>query len=494
MNEVIVTKINSSYVRVEADEDTLHDINNYFAVYADGYMFNPRYKARVWDGKIRFFSINTGLLPAGLVPTLEKFCIANKLDFKNDLSSDYETEYNEAEFQEICEEALKASGMKMRDYQEAACKLALQKKIGILQCCTSSGKSMIIYNMIRNMLTYKRIKKILLIVPNVSLVEQMHSDFKEYGWTDEDKTVELLYAAKDPTFKTPVLISTWQSLQKLTPDFFEDVDAVIVDECHNSKAQVINSILKQCINSEYRIGTTGTLPTGAADLLTITGVLGNVLYTITSKELIDRGILTNMIVAGIVVKYPIDFILKNKGRNYQEEVKLVENYENRTKALEMIFRHTPDEHNVLLLCNHLDHVKKTAYWLKVNYPNRNVKVISGSVSAAEREDIRKKLESEDGTVIVATYGTCSTGINMPKLHEVILYANSKSKIKVLQSLGRGLRKHNSKKRVILYDIVDDMSYCLRTRVIRNYLYQHWKEREKYYKEQEFSVKTMEIEV
>ena len=303
-----------------------------------------------------------------------------------------------------------------------------------------------------------------------------------------------MYAAKDPTFKTPVLISTWQSLQKLTPDFFEDVDAVIVDECHNSKAQVINSILKQCINSEYRIGTTGTLPTGAADLLTITGVLGNVLYTITSKELIDRGILTNMIVAGIIVKYPMDFILKNKGRNYQEEVKLVENYENRTKALEMIFRHTPDEHNVLLLCNHLDHVKNTAEWLKVNYPNRNIKVISGSVSAAEREDIRKKLESEDGTVIVATYGTCSTGINMPKLHEVILYANSKSKIKVLQSLGRGLRKHNSKKRVILYDIVDDMSYCLRTRVIRNYLYQHWKEREKYYKEQEFSVKTMEIEV
>ena len=181
MNEVIVTKINSSYVRIEADEDTLHDINNYFAVYADGYMFNPRYKARVWDGKIRFFSINTGLLPAGLVPTLEKFCIANNLDFKNDLSSDYETEYNEAEFQEICEEALKASGMKMRDYQEAACKLALKKKIGILQCCTSSGKSMIIYNMIRNMLTYKRIKKILLIVPNVSLVEQMYSDFKEYG-------------------------------------------------------------------------------------------------------------------------------------------------------------------------------------------------------------------------------------------------------------------------------------------------------------------------
>ena len=493
MNEVIITKINSSYVQIDTDEDTLHDINNYFAVYADGYMFNPRYKARVWDGKIRFFSMNTHLLPAGLVPTLEKFCEKNNLKVTK-YDTEFESEFDEDSFKTNCDEALKVSGMHMRDYQEAACKLAPQNKLGILQCCTSSGKSMIIYNMIRNMLTYKRIKKILLIVPNVSLVEQMHSDFIEYGWTDEDDTVEMLYAGKDPTFQTPVLISTWQSLQKLGSDFFEDIDAVIVDECHNSKATVINSILKQCINTEYRIGTTGTLPTGAADLLTITGVLGNVLYTITSKELIDRGILTNMIVAGIYVKYPQDFILKNKGRSYQEEVKLVESYENRTKALEMILRHTPDEHNILLLCNHVDHVKSTAEWLTKKYPERNVKIISGSVSAKEREDIRKKLESEDGTIIVATYGTCSTGINMPKLHEVILYANSKSKIKVLQSLGRGLRKHNSKKRVILYDVIDDMSYCLRTRVIHNYLYQHWKEREKYYKEQEFSIKTMDLEV
>ena len=341
----------------------------------------------------------------------------------------------------------------------------------------------------------KRIKRVLLIVPNVSLVEQMYSDFKEYGWTDEEDSVELLYSAKKPTFKKPVLISTWQSLQKLdNDDYFEDVDAVIVDECHGSKAMVINTILKKCKNSEYRIGTTGTLPTGAADLLNITAVLGSVLYTITSKELIDRGILTKMIVAGIFAKYPPEFIQKNKGRAYPEEVRLVESYPGRTAVLSTIFAHTPKEHNVLLLCNHLDHVKTTAQWITDNYPDRTVKVISGSVNAAEREDIRQKLESEEGTVIVATYGTCSTGINMPKLHEVILYANSKSKIKVLQSLGRGLRKHNTKNRVILYDIIDDMSYNTKHRVIRNYLYEHWKEREKYYLEQEFPVKTMTLGV
>lgn len=496
MNEVIITKVNSSYVLVDSDDDILHDINNYFAVYADGYMFNPRYKARVWDGKVRFFSIINHTLPAGLLPTLEKFCRDNNyIVTYADKFNEFESEYDDAEFEKNCNNALKNSGMKMRDYQEAACKLALQKKIGILQCCTSSGKSMIIYNMIRNMLTYKRIKKILLIVPSVSLVEQMNSDFKDYGWKDSDKYISLLYSGKNYEPSKPILISTWQSLQKFDdPDFFADFDAVVVDECHGSKASVINSILKQCINTEYRIGTTGTLPTGAADLLSITGVLGNVLYTITSKELIERGYLTKMIVAGIIAKYPEDFIAKNKGRSYPEEVKMVESYQNRTKVLETIFKHTPNEHNVLLLCNHVDHVKETAAWLKNTYPDKNIKVISGSVGAKEREDIRKKLESEEGTVIVATYGTCSTGINMPKLHEVILYANSKSKIKVLQSLGRGLRKHNTKNRVILYDIVDDLSYKTRTRVIHNYLFNHWKEREKYYKEQEFPIKLMELGV
>lgn len=496
INEVIATKINSSYVKVDADGDVLHDINSYFAVYAEGYIFNPRYKARIWDGRVRFFGINNRILPSGLVPLLEKFCEKNsyKFTYVNDFN-DFESEFDEQKFKEICNESLKSSGLSLRDYQEEACKIALKNKMGILQCCTSSGKSMIIYCMIRNMLKYKRIKKILLIVPNVALVEQMRSDFVDYGWTDIDDTVELLYASKKPTFKLPVLISTWQSLQKIEDkEYYEDIDAVIVDECHGGKAKVINTILKQCINTEYRIGTTGTLPTASSDLLSICSVLGNVLYNITSKELIDRGILTKMTVAGIFVKYPIQFILKNKGRSYPEEVKLVESYANRQKVLTTILAHTPKEHNVLLLCNHIEHLQNTASWLAANYPDRNVKVISGDVSASDREDIRKKLESEEGTIIVATYGTCSTGINMPKLHEVILYANSKSKIKVLQSLGRGLRKHNTKNRVILYDIIDDMSYVLRKKVIHNYLYMHWKEREKYYVEQEFPIKTMNLGV
>lgn len=262
-----------------------------------------------------------------------------------------------------------------------------------------------------------------------------------------------------------------------------------------SRAKVISDILKRCINTEYRIGMTGTLPTAAVDLLSITSVLGSVLFTITSKELIDRGILTPLTVIGVELKYPLDFIKQNRGRAFPEEVKLVETYENRNEvALKKMFSIIPEKHNVLLLCNHIEHVNSTAEWLRQHYPQRTIKIIDGGVKADIREDIRKKIEIEDGTVIVATFGTCSTGINMPKLHEVILYSSGKSKIKILQSLGRGLRKHSTKNRVFLFDCIDNLSYSTKTNVIRNYLYQHWLERKKYYDEQKFPVQTTVLEV
>lgn len=197
----------------------------------------------------------------------------------------------------------------------------------------------------------------------------------------------------------------------------------------------------------------------------------------------------------MLLKYPTDFIMKNKGRSYPEEVKLVESYQTRSNVLTTILNHTPKEHNMLLLCNHVDHVKSVADWLMKTYPDRIVKTISGKVKTSDREDIRKAIEQDEGTIIVATYGTCSTGLNMPKLHAVVLYANSKSKIKVLQSLGRGLRKHATKSKVILYDIIDDLSYkTSKNHLICNYLLDHWKERKKYYEEQGFPIKLMEMQV
>ena len=174
---------------------------------------------------------------------------------------------------------------------------------------------------------------------------------------------------------------------------------------------------------------------------------------------------------------------------------MVEEYQDRNKVLKMIIDHTNEQHNVLILVNHLNHVKLLQEWFAKEYPDKKVSTITGAVKGSERAEIRTGIENEDGTILLATYATCSTGINMPKLHDVILYANSKSKIKVLQSIGRGLRRHKTKSQIILYDVVDDLSCKTKTgRVVDNYLIKHWKERMNYYKEQDFPTITTTINI
>lgn len=262
-----------------------------------------------------------------------------------------------------------------------------------------------------------------------------------------------------------------------------------------SKASVLSKLMKWCTNAYYKIGTTGTLPNDKCDLLQIREVVGDVIFELKSKELIDAGVLTKIKIANIIAKYPAEFIKKNKGRSYPEEVKMVEEYQDRNKVLELILSHTDPSHNILILMNHLKHVKLIQEWLEEKYPDKKVSVITGAVSGSERSQIRTGIENEDGTILLATYATCSTGINMPKLHDVILYANSKSKIKVLQSIGRGLRKHKTKNQIILYDVIDDLTYqTSRGRLVENYLVKHWKERMNYYKEQEFPVINTSINI
>ena len=403
-------------------------------------------------------------------------------------------EIDEKDYLAQIQDNMKNAPFQIRDYQDKAVRAALKYHKGILLSCTSSGKSLMIYNIIR-CLRKQEMKHILLIVPNIMLVDQMYDDFESYGYDNLDDDVERLGGGHEATFDKPVLISTWQSLQNKDSEFFEKYNAVFVDEVHGVKANVMSKLMKWCCNAYYKIGTTGTLPNDKCDLLQIREVVGDVIFELKSKELIDKGVLTKIKIANIIAKYPSDFVLKNKGRSYPEEVKMVEEYQDRNKVLEYILEHTDKKHNVLVLMNHLKHVQLIKEWLNEKYPDKKVSVITGAVSGEERSDIRKGIEEEDGTILLATFATCSTGINMPKLHDIILYSNSKSKIKVLQSIGRGLRKHVTKNQIVLFDIIDDLSYKTKTgRVVENYLIKHWKERMTYYKDQQFETITTSINI
>lgn len=491
--DLTIQKQNDSYVQLHCDESLSHKIYCLFSAFQAGYKFNPRFKLKLWDGKIHLYSPITQLLPIGLVDNLLKWCNKNNYTYKLfgmegfRESVDYDTMSRQVNSY--------IKDFDAREYQLKAVYAALTNKRGILMSCTGSGKSLMIYCIMRYLIEVKHRKHLLLIVPNTSLVEQMYSDFVDYGWENIDSQVERLYSGMKPTFRLPLLISTWQSLENQGREFFEDYQGVVVDEAHGVRANIVGKLMKQCINADYKIGTTGTLPTEVSEQLVINGVLGNVIFELKSKELIDLGYLTKIAVAGIFVKYPEEFIKLNKDRTYQEEVKTVEEYTDRNKSLNFVIDHSKPTDNILILVNHKDHLKSVKSYLNAAYPERKVSIIMGEVKTKERESIRTGIEYEDGTLLIATYSTMSTGINIPKLHAVMLYANSKSRIKVLQSIGRGLRKHASKNKVVIYDIIDDLSYKTRTgKVHKNYCMQHYDERVAYYNEQEFPILTTTINI
>lgn len=508
MSDVLLKKVNESMFVVDCNSDISSEIYNdpRFYALAEGYLFNPRYKMHLWDGKTRVYSPGTHKMPIGMLAETVRFCKESGYSVSMEGFDELFDNSIDTWFDEQIKENMVNAPYPCRDYQLDAIKKALTAKKGILLSCTSSGKSLMIFNIIKTLLSKKKTQT-MLIVPNVTLVEQMYTDFKSYGWNNIEVDVQLLYGeitskskSKKPNvymidYTKPVLITTWQSVMKKDREFFQRYEAVIVDECHQSKADVLKKILMQCDNAEYKIGTTGTLPTAPADNLLIKSVLGEVIFELRSKDLIDRGLLTKITIANILVKYPIEFVKTHKNLAYPDEVRYVEEYPDRNKALDLILEHTPASHNILLLVNHNEHLKAIQDYLSASWSDRKVSIINGSVSAKKREEIRTGLEEEDGTILLATFGTMSTGVNIPKLHEVILYSNSKSKIKVLQSIGRGLRKHNSKSHVILYDIIDDLSYTTpRGNLKTNYLMDHWEERKKYYIEQEFPQMTTKIQL
>lgn len=495
MSDLIIEKVNSSCVHLVCEDGLSHRFYNVFSAYAPGYRFNPRFKLHVWDGKVRCYNPITQILPIGLLNNLLIWCDQHKIEYSlQGFDKPLRDNIDKAELEKQMNSYITA-GFQARDYQVNAVHAALTNRRGVLLSCTGSGKSLMIYTFLRYLLDNKDVHRAILIVPSVSLVEQMFSDFRNYGWDDLEDHVEMLYSGKKPTFKKEILISTWQSLEKEDPEFFEVYDACVVDECHQAKCNVVTRLLKLMHNAEYKIGTSGTLPTEISEQLQINSVIGNVLFELKSCELIARGYLTKLNIAAIFLKYPLSFIEENKERTYPEEVKMVEEYPNRNKVLNFIIDHTSPMNNMLILVNHRNHLKDVEDYLHKNYPEKKVSIITGDVKAKVREEIRVGIEDEDGTILLATYQTMSTGVNIPKLHAIMLFSNSKSRIKVLQSIGRGLRKHNSKNKVIIYDIVDDLSYKKRTgRIAKNYCMQHFDERSSYYIEQEFPVITTKLDI
>jgi superfamily II DNA or RNA helicase len=394
---IVIEKLNEVYLQINCEKSIAYEIKDLFSCFASNYKFHPKFKARIWDGRISMFNYRENLLPIGLLQPLLKYFDDNNykysLNFKlSELINDTLTPKMTHEF---LQRIFSNTDKPPRDYQEESVHSCLVNKKGVIESPTGSGKSLIIYSIIRALLEADN--KILLIVPNISLVNQMYSDFGEYGWTECESYVDILYSGKKLTGK-PILVSTYQSLVNKSEQFLEQFNGILIDECHGVKdaSKSLKSIIHKCQNAEYRFGFTGTLPEEDIDVLTINSYLGDVLFNQTTGELIDQGILSQIEIVNLLYKYAPPIVEKNKNRSYPEEERFIEGFEHRNKIFNYIFDNVSDGENTLILCRHIEHLKKIEQYLLDNLDDKyKVLVIYGEVKPEVREHIRKTLDEDD---------------------------------------------------------------------------------------------------
>ena len=477
MDVVEIYKINEIYLKIKSEPSIMMEMSQFFTFDVPGAKFSPAFRNKVWDGKIRLLNVMTGSLYCGLNRYVEEFCNHRKYKFEYHYDNTSE-EFSLKEANDFIK-SLKLT-LEPRDYQIEAFTHGVRENRCLLLSPTGSGKSLIIY-----LLTRYYNAKTLIIVPTTSLVSQLASDFADYGF-DSNRYVHKIYSGQDKQTDKSITISTWQSIYKFPKKFFEQFELVIGDEAHLFKAKSLVSILTKMESCKYRFGFTGTLDGTQTNKLVLEGLFGPVRKIISTSELIDQKHLSNFKIKSIVLSYPDDIRKTiSKVSDYQSEIDFIVTNQHRNKFICNLALSLKG--NTLLLFQFVEKHGKVLYDMLSN-SDRNVYYVSGEVEGEDREKIRKAIETETDAIIIASSGTFSTGINIKNLHNIIFSSPSKSKIKNLQSIGRVLRKSDTKEEATLFDIADDLSWKSK----KNYTLLHFMERIKLYNEEQFPYKIYNV--
>ena len=484
MSDLILHKKNEAYIQFECDRGIAQELSDYFTFYVPGHQFTPAFKSRVWDGKIRLADLRSFTIYHGLVPYIEIFC--KERDYTLEIDSDVSVTQNFSliEAKEFVD-TLKAPH-EIRDYQLKSFVQAIRNKRMLLLSPTASGKSFILYCIIR----YLQIenKRGLLIVPTTSLVEQMYKDFEDYGY-DSEQYCHRQYSGKEKHSNKFLTITTWQSIYKNPGEYFEQFDFVLGDEAHQFKAKSLTTILSGCVNAKYRIGTTGTLDGTQTHKLVLEGLFGPVYKATTTADLIDKGQLASFKIKCLILKHPESVCKMARSWDYNQELEYIvmntaRNNFIRNLALSL-------NGNTLILFQFVEKHGKSLYAnIKEHAKNRHVFFVFGGTDVEIRESVRAITEKERDAIIVASYGTFSTGVNIRNLHNIIFASPSKSRIRNLQSIGRGLRIGDNKDEAVLFDISDDFRIGKYT----NYTLKHFVDRVRIYDDEKFNYKFYNIEL
>ena len=485
MSHLVIQKSNEVFLKIEAEPHVYYELRDHFTFEVEGAKFMPQYRNKHWNGEIHLFDLRKKQIYVGLLDRIIAFCKRRDYQYKFVDNQYYGTpfEINEGISYDGVKDYMKSICCHPpRKYQIQGVYDALRHNRKLLISPTASGKSLMIYSLVRYYIG--KGEKILLIVPTTSLVEQMYKDFQDYGW-DADSYCHRIYSGKEKTNEYPVTITTWQSVYKLERSFFEDYNVIIGDEAHLFKSKSLVSIMTKLHHAKYRFGFTGTLDGTQTHKWVLEGLFGPAYKVTRTDELMKQGHLSQLDIQCLVLKHP-----PQKFDTYQDEIQYLIEHEQRTKFITNL---TLDlKGNTLVLFSRVE-AHGAVLYEKINTnkdSDRKVFFIHGGVDAEERELVREITETENNAIIVASYGTFSTGINIRNLHNVVFASPSKSRIRNLQSIGRVLRKSTNKVKAILYDIADDCTHNSR----RNYTLNHFIERIKIYNEENFNYEIITIQL
>lgn len=485
MNDLLITKVDEAFIHIDCERSIAQELSAFFSFRVPGYQFVPAYKNKIWDGFIRLYNLQNNTIYRGLLPYIEKFCEERQYGVIIEPKLKLQENFSIKEAKEFIE----TLGLphEVRDYQLSAFVNAIRNKRIMLLSPTASGKSLIQYLILRKIQDADH-KKGLMIVPTTSLVEQMYSDFESYGY-DVEKHCHRQYAGKDKFTTKFLTITTWQSIYNLPREYFEQFDFVLGDEAHQFKSKSLTTIMTGLVNAKYRVGCTGTLDGTQTHKLVLEGLFGSVYKTVTTKELIDNDHLASFKIKCLVLKHPEEVCKLAKSWDYQSEMDYIVKNTQRNVFIKNLSLSLNG--NSLILFQYVEkHGKELHALIDKEKKKRKVFFVYGGTDVEVRESIRAITERENDAIIIASYGTFSTGINIRNLHNVIFASPSKSRIRNLQSIGRGLRKGDNKEEAVLYDISDDF----RTGKFVNFTLRHFIERVKIYDEEKFVYKFYNIEL
>jgi len=482
VSDLILHKKDEAYIQFECDRNVAQELSDFFCFFVPGFQFTPAYKSRMWDGRIRLADLRNFTIYHGLVPYIETFCKERNYTLEIDSDVNSTENYSVVEAEQFI--STLNIPLEVRDYQLKSFVHAVRNKRILLLSPTASGKSLIIYLILRHLQLEN--KKGLLIVPTTSLVEQMYKDFADYGY-DSDQYCHRQYSGKEKHTNKFITITTWQSIYKNDKEYFEQFEFVFGDEAHQFKAKSLTTILTGCSNASYRIGTTGTLDGTQTHKLVLEGLFGPVYKATSTAELMEKGQLAAFKIKCLILKYDEPICKQARDWDYQSEIDYIVKSKPRNEFIKNLVLSLKG--NTLVLFQFVEkHGKELHALIKEHAKNRHVFFVFGGTDVEIRESVRSITEKEKDAIIVASYGTFSTGINIRNLHNIVFASPSKSRIRNLQSIGRGLRLGDNKEEATLFDISDDFRIGKYT----NYSLHHFVERVRIYDDEKFNYKFYNI--